>query len=236
MVSAVTDKRFAPGFYDEGSGSQRHGEGQDWMSQTRPTPPAPPEPTRRPSATAGSRPLAWLERTSAKQRFAFVGGAVALAFVVGTAVGSGAHRSDVAAAAGTSAPTSDRLTSRETTSPPPTEPSRATEASAVEQQPVSPAAEGRRESAVDPDATTRGLGRTDARLTCQRFGKAAFPYGFEDHSILGVINEEIVRNRWFIKHEATITNGFNAERDTVYECTVGGTPKSPRVTDFSVSR
>lgn len=232
MVCAVSDKRLPPEFQDDDLGAQRHGnregraEERVRLASSRKDSPT-LKSADRPGPSAGRSLLARLERTRPKQRIALVGCAVVAAFAVGVALGSGAQGSDDAVAAAPPSSAAARPDAIATVGA-------ATAAPVDVQETAVPEASDTPEATYEPEATTRGLESSAARLACQRFGQIAFPYGFKDHSILGVINEEIVRNRWFIKHEVTITNGYDAKRDTVFECTVGGTSANPKVTEFHV--
>lgn len=67
-------------------------------------------------------------------------------------------------------------------------------------------------------------------------GESQYPYGFEPHFVMGLINEEQIDSRTiFIKVEVTITNAYGQEYDTVAEGTVSGTDDFATVTGFYVS-
>jgi hypothetical protein len=82
-------------------------------------------------------------------------------------------------------------------------------------------------------ATTGGLTGTYAQAACDQYGEQQFPYGFKGHWVLGKLAEEIQNDQWFFKIEATVTNGFAADRDYNVECFVAGTKDAPVVTAFN---
>ena len=74
-----------------------------------------------------------------------------------------------------------------------------------------------------------------AVLAMEKYGKAAFPYGFKMHKFLGEIAREPKdEDTWFLKYEVTVTNEYGAKRDTVAEAYVTGTDDNPQVTYFLV--
>jgi len=78
----------------------------------------------------------------------------------------------------------------------------------------------------------RGLGSATARAACKWYGEEMFPYGFDAHTVMGMIAEEERAGGWFFKFEADITNAFGAERAAVVECEVSGTDDAPVVVSF----
>jgi len=59
--------------------------------------------------------------------------------------------------------------------------------------------------------TSAGLTETSAWLACHAYGEATFRYGWDPHSVLGIITHEIVNDHWFFKLEADVTNQYGAE-------------------------
>ena len=67
------------------------------------------------------------------------------------------------------------------------------------------------------------------------YGQSQYIYGFDLHTILGVLAEEAEdKNTWYLKAEVTITNEYNAEVEMTCEARVTGTDANPKVIDFSV--
>ena len=54
--------------------------------------------------------------------------------------------------------------------------------------------------------TSTGLMAADALGACRDYGQREFPYGFDLHSVLGLITTDVVDDHWFVKAEATATN------------------------------
>lgn len=244
-VFAVSDQQITPGFYDDGSGTQRYWDGRAWTQHTRPAvppvspppaSPAPPiEPTRSsvpvapqvsivPPATERKRTFVeTVDRLRPRMRNALIAGSVEIALIVGIGVGAAGRSSDEAEAAATSS-AATVAASMPTATPVAAETSEASVDSPAQTE----------EPSKEPDATSHGVTEEDAMLACVRYGDEKFPYGFKDHAILGNIAQYMERNHWFIKHEVTITNAYGTNLDTEFECTVGGTDANPKVTEFYV--
>ncbi|MDD3269679.1 MAG: hypothetical protein PHX14_10185 [Syntrophomonadaceae bacterium] len=75
-----------------------------------------------------------------------------------------------------------------------------------------------------------------ARMAFENHGKYLYPYGFECHWILDLINEEQshVDGSWFFKVGVTITNQYGTKRDAIAEGTISGTTGNPTVKEFNV--
>lgn len=86
----------------------------------------------------------------------------------------------------------------------------------------------------DATVTSAGLTETSAWLACVFHGDNAFRYGWDPHTVLGMIAKRIVDDHWFFKFEADVTNQFGAEASTVIECDVSGSDSSPTVDRFFV--
>lgn len=182
------------------------------------------------SATTRRRSvIEFVDQLRPRTRNALIAGAVVVAFVVGIGAGAAGRSSDDAeAAAAATSSAAGTVAANSPTLPPVTVAS--TESPAAKPtQDVEAAV-----PSTEPEVTTHGVTESDAMLACARYGGDEFPYGFKDHSILGNIAQNIEKNHWFIKHEVTITNAYNAKIDTVFECTVGGTHAKPSVTEFHV--
>lgn len=87
--------------------------------------------------------------------------------------------------------------------------------------------------AAPADATTTGLQGPFALTACDEYGKAAYPYGWKSHTILGLIASQAEGDHWFAKFDADVTNAFGAQRSVTVECAVSGTNDAPNVTAFN---
>lgn len=89
------------------------------------------------------------------------------------------------------------------------------------------------EPAVE-DTTESGLTKWAARDACEEVGRTNYPYGFKPSWILGNIAERIEGDAWFLKAEVKIKNEYGATLRSTFECTVGGTEKSPEIDSMYV--
>lgn len=70
-----------------------------------------------------------------------------------------------------------------------------------------------------------GSGSTDmtvpVRVACKEAGEKAFPYGYDPHSFMGVVQEVTQQSdgSYFYSVEADVTNAFGQEREMTVECT-----------------
>ena len=87
---------------------------------------------------------------------------------------------------------------------------------------------------VEITTTPSGLEIWDAEVACENRGLQEYPFGFEPHYFIGVIAERVEGDTYFVKVETTLTNEYNAVRESVMECVVSGTPDSPSVDSFYI--
>lgn len=84
-------------------------------------------------------------------------------------------------------------------------------------------------------ALSEKLSASTAWQAVDEYGQSQYIYGFDLHTILGVLAEEAEdENTWYLKAEVTITNEYNAEVEMTCEARVTGTDANPKVIDFSV--
>lgn len=84
-------------------------------------------------------------------------------------------------------------------------------------------------------ALSEKLSAATAWQAVKEYGQSQYIYGFDLHTIVGVLAEEAEdENTWFLKAKVTITNEYNAEADMTCEARVTGTDANPQVVDFSV--
>lgn len=87
------------------------------------------------------------------------------------------------------------------------------------------------------NALNEKLSTTAALAACREYGKDMYPYGFDTHDVLGVIQDFTPSddNTWFYKATVDVTNAFGATaEDMTYECYVTGTTDNPQVSAFNV--
>lgn len=84
------------------------------------------------------------------------------------------------------------------------------------------------------EATTGGLEQTEAMTACDFYGQGQFPYGYDAHWIMGLMNDELdtANDEWDFKLTADVTNAFNAEREVTVECSVTGSNETPAISHF----
>lgn len=80
------------------------------------------------------------------------------------------------------------------------------------------------------------LGHINACQAIERYGSAAYPYGFKLHYATDLQGYEMTGNNdtWSIRCSATITNAYGAEKKVICEAKVTGTNSNPSVTEFNV--
>ncbi|MBB2956949.1 PASTA domain-containing protein [Pseudoclavibacter helvolus] len=82
------------------------------------------------------------------------------------------------------------------------------------------------------EATATGLTATYAQSACTQAIDAEFPFGADQHWILGKLAEELQADtdRWFFKVTVDVTNASGAtQHDVNVECYVSGTNDAPSV-------
>lgn len=85
------------------------------------------------------------------------------------------------------------------------------------------------------EATSTGLTATYAQSACTQAIDAEFPYGADQHWILGKLAEEMQADtdRWYFKITVDVTNAYGATQDDVnVECYVTGTNEAPSVDEL----
>lgn len=86
--------------------------------------------------------------------------------------------------------------------------------------------------AAPAEATTAGLTATYAQSACTQAIDAEFPYGADQHWVLGKLAEELQTSddRWYFKITVDVTNAAGATQDDVnVECYVSGSNEAPIV-------
>ena len=91
-------------------------------------------------------------------------------------------------------------------------------------------------SAAAETALRAKLNPSDAWEAAERYGKNQYPYGFELHSIMGLLAQTAAdENTWFLKATCTVTNMYGAEmKGLTCEAKVTGTSDNPIVVYFIV--
>lgn len=79
------------------------------------------------------------------------------------------------------------------------------------------------------------LSSASAWTAVQNYGEALYPYGFDLHSILGRIAQEMEdEDTWFLKATCDVTNEYGATGEFTCEAKVTGTTESPEIVSFIV--
>lgn|GEM_PF-5793915 len=112
------------------------------------------------------------------------------------------------------------------------EPTQEPTAEATETPTPEPTQEPTPEPESEP-ATTAGLERYEARWACEDRIYAEFPYGAKPHWLTGLLAEELVDDRWFVKVDTTVENAAGNKQDVNVECYVSGTNDAPVVSELT---
>jgi len=93
----------------------------------------------------------------------------------------------------------------------------------------------RGQAEVDALNHSGDLDKYVARTAFENHGKSIYPYGFECHWILDLINEEQTpEGSWLFKVGVTITNQYGTKQDTVAEGIISGNTDNQIVKEFYV--